>query len=233
MPDKSYENTLHLLDAHINILDHTPVKHTRWHVSATTFLLQFVQAPQDDAFTVGKTISHIWQIVMRVTVTHVRFSLSTIFTIAGLNHAACILAPSSFVRPWLGVPVDGTPALLVQLYAGELWAGLGARPLGHRNPLHGITPSAKVAGFPWCAHARVRPLATCACTSMDAPGADEFSLSASLLMASVPRSHTCATSVPTRNPNPSLTLRRTFTLASERGRCIFTATLIPSTKTPG
>jgi hypothetical protein len=59
MPDKSYEHTLQFLDAHIDMLDHIPVKHTRWHVSATTLLLQFVQAPQDEAFTGGETVSPI------------------------------------------------------------------------------------------------------------------------------------------------------------------------------
>ena len=38
------QDTLHFLDAHIDILDHTSVKHTRWHVPVTTVLLQFGQA---------------------------------------------------------------------------------------------------------------------------------------------------------------------------------------------
>jgi hypothetical protein len=58
---------LHLLDAHIGILDHTPIQHTRWHVSTTTFLLEFMQAPQDDAFTGSEPVAHIREIIMRVT----------------------------------------------------------------------------------------------------------------------------------------------------------------------
>jgi len=38
------QDTLHFLDAHINRLDHTSVKHTRWHVLTTTRVLQFGQA---------------------------------------------------------------------------------------------------------------------------------------------------------------------------------------------
>jgi hypothetical protein len=72
MPDKPYEHTLQFLDVHIDILDHTSVKHTRWHMSATAFLLECVQAPQDDAFTGGETVSYIWQIITRSTVRHVR-----------------------------------------------------------------------------------------------------------------------------------------------------------------
>ena len=40
--------------------------------------------------------------------------LSTTLPISGLNDAACILVPSSFVRPLLGVHVDGTSDLLAR-----------------------------------------------------------------------------------------------------------------------
>ena len=44
--------------------------------------------------------------------------LSTTLHISGLNHAACILAPSSFVLPLLGLHVDVTPDLLARLWSG-------------------------------------------------------------------------------------------------------------------
>jgi hypothetical protein len=72
MSYQSYKDTLHFLDAHINILDHTSVEHTRWHMPTTTLLLQFLQAPEDDSFTMGETILHIWQRVTRITVWHIR-----------------------------------------------------------------------------------------------------------------------------------------------------------------
>ncbi len=44
--------------------------------------------------------------------------LSTTLPISGLNHAACILVPSSSVRPLLSVHVDITPDLLARLWSG-------------------------------------------------------------------------------------------------------------------
>jgi hypothetical protein len=40
---------------------------------------------------------------------------STTLRISGLDHAACLLVPSSSVRPWLGVHVDVTSDLLARL----------------------------------------------------------------------------------------------------------------------
>ena len=45
---------------------------------------------------------------------------TTTLPIAGLHHAAGILVPSRFVRPWLGVHVDGTPDLLARLGSGGM-----------------------------------------------------------------------------------------------------------------
>ena len=44
--------------------------------------------------------------------------LTTTLPIAGLNHAACSLVPSSCVRPLLGVHVDFAPDRLARLWAG-------------------------------------------------------------------------------------------------------------------
>ena len=43
------------------------------------------------------------------------FLLSTIIGISGLHHAACLLGPSSFVRPLLGVHVEFPTDLRVRL----------------------------------------------------------------------------------------------------------------------
>jgi hypothetical protein len=43
---------------------------------------------------------------------------STTLLISGLDHAACLLTPSSSVRPLLGVHVDVAPDLLARLWSG-------------------------------------------------------------------------------------------------------------------
>jgi|GEM_PF-6625044 len=75
--------------------------------------------------------------------------LSTTLPISGLNHAACILVPSSSVRPWLGVHVDITPALLARLWSGGTCTVSGSHPLGNNNQFHGFAPNSKVSGLPW------------------------------------------------------------------------------------
>ena len=72
MTDEPDKNALHFFNAHIDMLDHTPVEHTRWNVPMTALLLQFLQAPED-AFVMGETVLYIWQIVTRITLQHVRF----------------------------------------------------------------------------------------------------------------------------------------------------------------
>ncbi len=44
---------------------------------------------------------------------------STILLFSGLDHAACLLVPSSSVRPWLGGHVDVTPDLLARRSSGD------------------------------------------------------------------------------------------------------------------
>ncbi len=75
IPNEPYQNTLHLINGHVDMLDHTPVEHSSWHMPVTAFLLKFTEAPQDDSFAVSKTVPHIREIVKRAAVTHVRFSL--------------------------------------------------------------------------------------------------------------------------------------------------------------
>jgi hypothetical protein len=68
---------------------------------------------------------------------------------AGLNDAACLLAPSSSVRPLLGVHVEGTADLLARLCSGGTCAVSGSHPLGNNNQFHELSPNSKVSGFPW------------------------------------------------------------------------------------
>jgi hypothetical protein len=75
MSDESYQNTLHFLHAHIDILDHTPIKHSCRHMPPTAFLLERIETLQDNAFTGGETVSYIREIVMKVTGRHVPCSL--------------------------------------------------------------------------------------------------------------------------------------------------------------
>ena len=71
-PNQSDQNALHFLNTHIHMLDHTAVAHAGWHMPTTAFLLQLLETSQDDSFTVRQTISHIGEVVTRVTVRHVR-----------------------------------------------------------------------------------------------------------------------------------------------------------------
>ena len=64
------------------------------------------------AFRPLETVGFPLSTSLRVTL------LSTTIPISGLHHAACILVPSSSVRPLLGVHVDITPDLLARLWSG-------------------------------------------------------------------------------------------------------------------
>jgi len=70
---------------------------------------------------------------------------STTLPFSGLDHAACILIPSSAVRPLLGVHVDVTSDLLARLWAGRTCT-IGSHPRGNNNQLHGMSPNSKVSG---------------------------------------------------------------------------------------
>ena len=81
--------------------------------------------------------------------------LTTTRPMAGLHPAACLLAPSSFVRPWLGWHVAFTPDLLARRSSGGNCTDC-THPLGNNNPLHEITLNSKVSGLPWREQADVR-----------------------------------------------------------------------------
>ncbi len=73
MPNQSHQNTLHFLNTHIHMLNHSTVKHARRHIPPPTFLLQVSKTLEDDTFTVGETVSNVGEIVTRVTRGHQRF----------------------------------------------------------------------------------------------------------------------------------------------------------------
>jgi hypothetical protein len=52
------------------MLNYCPVEHARRHIPPTTFLLQVIETLEDDTFTVGKTVSHIGEVVTRVMSIH-------------------------------------------------------------------------------------------------------------------------------------------------------------------
>jgi hypothetical protein len=74
MPDQPYQNTLQFLNAHIDMLNHSPVQHSRRNIPPPTFLLQVMKTLEDDAFPVGETVSNIGKIGTRITVVQVNGS---------------------------------------------------------------------------------------------------------------------------------------------------------------
>jgi len=76
---QSYQNTLHFLNAHVTMLNHSPVQHSRRNIPPPTFLLQVVKALQDDTFPMGETVSNIGEIVTRVTGRHMKVSPRRIY----------------------------------------------------------------------------------------------------------------------------------------------------------
>jgi hypothetical protein len=82
--------------------------------------------------------------------------LSTTIPIAGLNHAACILVPSSSVRPLLGVHVDLTPDLLARLWSGGTCA-FALTHWGTATHFMRCALNPKVSDLPWRDQCVVRP----------------------------------------------------------------------------
>jgi hypothetical protein len=65
------------------------------------------------AFRPLETVGFPLMIALRVIL------MSTTILISGLNHAACMLVPSSSVRPLLGLHVEVTTDLLARRSSGE------------------------------------------------------------------------------------------------------------------
>jgi hypothetical protein len=75
IPDQPYQNTLHFFNAHIDILNHSSIEHSRRNIPPLTFLLQIIETLEDDTFPVGETVSDVGEVVMRVLAVHQWFSL--------------------------------------------------------------------------------------------------------------------------------------------------------------
>jgi hypothetical protein len=81
--------------------------------------------------------------------------LTTTLPIAGLPHAAGLLAPPGFVRPLTGRHAGS----LLPCWRSLSQVGLAphsAHPLGNTNQFRGFSPIPKVSGVPWREHAVVR-----------------------------------------------------------------------------
>jgi hypothetical protein len=52
------------------MLNHSPIEHARRNMPAPALLLQGMETLENDTFTLAKTISDVWYIVMRVTMVH-------------------------------------------------------------------------------------------------------------------------------------------------------------------
>jgi hypothetical protein len=81
--------------------------------------------------------------------------LTTTLPIAGLPHAAGLLAPPGFVRPLTGRHAGA----LLPCWRSFRQVGLAphrAHPLGNTNQFRGFSPIPKVSGFPWREHAVAR-----------------------------------------------------------------------------
>jgi hypothetical protein len=70
MSDQPYQNTLHFLNAHIDMLNHSSVQHPCRHIPPPSFPLQVIETLEDDAFTMSETVSNIWERVTRVMAMH-------------------------------------------------------------------------------------------------------------------------------------------------------------------
>jgi hypothetical protein len=119
--------------------------------------------------------------------------LSTTLLISGLHHAACILAPSSFVPPLLGVHVEFTTDRLAKLWSGGTCTVPGSHPLGNNSQFHGFSPNPKVSGFPWRDQRVVR------CSPMTVPR---------LWLPPLPDTHRCASAVTGNGRNKHCTVLR-------------------------
>src|SRR5215813_10326598 len=63
MPDQPCQNILHFFNAHIDMLNHSPVEHPCRHIPPPTFLLQVVETLEDDTFPMGEPVSDVWEII--------------------------------------------------------------------------------------------------------------------------------------------------------------------------
>ena len=67
MSDQPHQDTLHFLNAHVHMLNHSPIEHSCRDIPPPSFLLQVIETLEDDTFTVGEPVSDVGEIVTRVT----------------------------------------------------------------------------------------------------------------------------------------------------------------------
>ena len=65
--NQSHQDTLHFCNAHVHVLNHSPVEHPRRHIPPPALLLQGMETLQDDTFPMGETVANIGEVVTRVT----------------------------------------------------------------------------------------------------------------------------------------------------------------------
>jgi len=73
MSDQPHQNTLHFLNAHVHIFNHSSVQHACRNIPPPTFLLQIMETLENDTFPAGKTVSDVWEVVTRITGIHMKF----------------------------------------------------------------------------------------------------------------------------------------------------------------
>ena len=57
MSDQPHQDTLHFLNAHIDMLNHSPIEHSCRDIPPPAFLLQGIQTLENDTFSMGETVS--------------------------------------------------------------------------------------------------------------------------------------------------------------------------------
>src|SRR5262249_45184659 len=73
-PRSAYQDTLHLLHAHVNMLNHSSIEHPCRNIPPPTLLLQVVEALEDDAFPIGEPVSNVGKMLTRITGRHMKVS---------------------------------------------------------------------------------------------------------------------------------------------------------------
>jgi hypothetical protein len=71
MSDEPYQDTLHLFNCHVHILDDRSIEHSCRHIPPPAFLLQGMKTLEDNTFPGGEPVSHIGEVVTRVMRRHV------------------------------------------------------------------------------------------------------------------------------------------------------------------
>src|SRR5215813_6862703 len=111
MPNQSHQNTLHLLNCHVHMLNHSSIQHARRIVPPPTFLLQVIEALQNDTFPMGETVSDVGKIVTRVTGKHTMVLFRRVSGIQWLTCCGGILrsSPKSSLVEGKDMPTTSCP----------------------------------------------------------------------------------------------------------------------------